>query len=562
MRFMTKIIHIDKMKIIIWGILGMIFLYYLYGIFPLTRFETDSMAIANACEEMIRNGNYEENVLGHSYHMQSGTYFLIINLSKLTGLSAFSSYSFLNILFAILYWLFLLLLLKKITNTKPAFIITILFLFQEIFILSYYANSAVIASAVWMIAFYILWTGDKNHLLIVSGILLAIAAWFRVDVAFTYPSVFILLYMKNRDIKNALTKSIVLGAMVITITLLLMNFMNANINGFIGYTNYEGDIIRTEHNLGLFDIYTIKAHAAYFSILTAFLVLTSIIILVSKKKYINILFLISGISIYYLIGINNAIAPKHLSYFTFYWVLIILTGFNEYKNIGKPKKYIIVITAILLFTIQYIIGVRAEINTLQYQEDLNSTLKPEPTIKTLGLIEFNKLAIKNISIVIGAGTKISTSDELSASSGLLYTPIMWNMQKEGLYKSFNELTGIIKANKTDTIWINTGDGSTQFVLNNLFSNDYNWKENTIDYKSNYHRFTFIKEKSPTVIVTRYTLNKNNFDEFITNIVNKQNKNLYLIFIWDWQNYKIKQFNIPMIENITYQIHKVEENNKQ
>ena len=49
------------------------------------------MAIANACEEMIQSGHFEENVLGHSYHMQSGTYFLIIAVAKTFGISAFTS---------------------------------------------------------------------------------------------------------------------------------------------------------------------------------------------------------------------------------------------------------------------------------------------------------------------------------------------------------------------------------------------------------------------------------------------------------------------------------------
>lgn len=557
--YLLKLKEISKRTLLLYTLLGLTFIYHLAGIFPITRFETDSMAIANACEEMIQSGKFEENVLGHSYHMQSGTYFLIVTLSKISGISAFSSYSILTIIFAFIYWIFLFMLLRKITNAEPILIILILFLFQEIFILSYYANSAVIASAFWIIAFYILWVKNDKISFIISALLLSLAAWFRVDAAFTFPSVLILLYMKDKKIKAAILKSVILALIVIPVTLVLMHLMNANVAGFLGYTEYHGELFGTEHNIGILDLHVIKAHAAYFSILVIFLIVFSTLMLLRKKNYLPILFLISGILFYYMLGINNAIAAKHLSYFTFFWVMIILTGLNFYRDFKPFARKIFVSIAILLFFIQYIIGIRVDINAIPYQFEENSTLNPEPTVLHLGSINLNKSSIEKINFVVGAGTKISTADELSASSGLLFTPIMWYMQKMGLNESFNKLSNIIHSSKEDTIFLNGADGSTQFVINNLLSNGFKWLEKKIDFNSDVYQLTFEKHGSPLILLTRHSVNKDNFEEFLKGFENVKKNKYYFIFIWDWQNYYTQEKSLPFIENITYHIHKLKSN---
>ncbi|MFO7524947.1 MAG: hypothetical protein R6W68_05800 [Ignavibacteriaceae bacterium] len=545
-----------KKELIQYSILVIIFCYHLIGIFPITRFETDSIAIANACEEMIQSGKFEENVLGHSYHMQSGTYFLIVTVAKTSGLSAFSSYSILTIIFAFIYWIFLFLLLRKITNAKPVLIIIILFLFQEIFILSYYANSAVIASAFWIAAFYILWTKNDNFSLIISALLLSLAMWFRVDAAFTFPSVFILLYMKNKNLKSAFLKSIILAVIVIPITLLLMQLMNANVAGFLGYTQYHGELFGTDLNIGIFDLFVIKAHAAYFTVLLVFMISFGLYTLFREKKIIPVLFLISGILFYYFLGINNAIAPKHLSYYTLFWCVVILSGLNSFNKFNPFTEKVLVPFSIFLFVIQYIIGIRIDIGSVPYQFDKYSTLNPFPTIFSMGSINHNKASIKNAEFVIGTGTKISTPDELSASSGLLFSPVMWYKQKEGLYESFNKLSFILNHDVNDTLILNVSDGSTQFVINNLLTNGYKWEEKQIDFSSDIHHLTFIKTGSPIIKVTRHSVNKDNFEEFLMSFANVKSSNHYFVFIWDWQNYYTQEMSLPFIKNITYHIHKL------
>lgn len=553
--YVQKLKEVSKSKYFLYTLLGLIFIYYLIGIFPITRFETDSVAIANACEEMIQSGRFEENVLGHSYDMQTGTYFLTVYFAKIFGLSAFDSYSVLTIIFSFVYWIFLFLLLRKITNANPVVIIIILFLFQEISILSYYANSAVMASAFWMIAFYILWIRNDNISFIISSLLLSLAMWFRVDVAFAFPSVLLLFYMKNNTVAPSLIKAFILAILVVFTNLFLMYLMNANLAGIFQYTETHGELFSTEHNIGLLDLHVVKAHAAYFSALLLFLIFISIVFLLVKKNFTSILFLISGVFFYYLLGINNTIAPKHLSYFTLFWSFIIILGLNYYKAFKPFVKKILVSAAILLFITQYVIGIRVNINSIPYQFEKNATLYPEPTIASIASIYLNKGSVQNIDFVIGAGTKISTADELSASSGLIFSPIMWYKQKEGLYDSFNKLSDIVNYSREDTLFLNVADGSTQFVINNLLSNDFKWVEKVIDFPSDLHQFTFIKTGSPTIKVTRHTLNKDNFEEFLKGYENIKSSNRYFVFIWDWQNYYTQQMNLPFISSITYQIHK-------
>jgi len=517
------------------------------------------MAIANASEEMMQSGRFEENVLGHSYHMQSGTYFLIITLAKTLGLSAFDSYSILTIIFAFIYWIFLFLILRKFTTANSALIIIILFLFQEIFILSYYANSAVIASAFWMIAFYILWIKDDNISLIVSALFLSLAAWFRIDVAFVFPSVLMLFYMKDKNFKTAIIKSIILAVIVILVTLLLMYLMNANVAGFLGYTADHGELSASKHNIGILDVDVIKAHAAYFSAITLFLIAISIIVLFIKKNFIPVLFLLSGVLFYYLLGINNSVAPKHLSYFTFFWCALILFGLNYFKEFKPLIRRIIISVAILLFFVQYVIGIRVEINSIPYQFEKGATLNPKPTLFSFGSIDINKSSIQNINFMIGAGTKISTADELSASSGLIFSPIMWYKQKAGLYESFNKLSDIINHSVNDTLFLNVTDGS-QYTINNLLTNGFIWQEKIIDFASDIQHFTFVKPGSTLINLTRYSVNKDNFEIFLKSFESVKSSNYYFVFIWDWQNYFTAKLDLPFMENVTYQIHNLKSDN--
>jgi len=332
--------------------------------------------------------------------------------------------------------------------------------------------------------------------------------------------------------------------------------MSANVEGFLGYTEYHGELFGTEHNIGLFDLHVIKAHAAYFSVLLLFLIAISILILIIKKQFIPVFFLISGVVFYYMLGINNTVAPKHLSYFTLFWAVLILFGLNYYKDLKPFLRKILVLGAIFLFFIQYIIGIRVNISTIPYQFEKNSTLNPEPIILSLGSITLNKSSFQSVKFVIGAGTKISTSDELSASSGLIFSPIMWYNQKEGLYESFNKLSDMIHSSREDTLFLIVADGSTQFVINNLLTNGYEWKEKQINFSSEVHYFTFKKTGSPIIKVIRHTLNKDNFEEFLKGFENVKSSNQYFVFIWDWQNFYTEKLDLPYIENITYQIHKL------
>ncbi|MFC2135037.1 hypothetical protein ACFLTH_10490 [Bacteroidota bacterium] len=531
-------------------------MYYLIGIFPITRYETDSMAIANACEEMIQSGHFQENVLGHSYHMQSGTYFLVITLAKILGISAFSSYSILTITFALMYWLFLGLILQKITSVKPALVIITLFLFQEIFALSYYANSAVIASAFWIFSFYLLWIGNNKYNLITAALFLSLAAWCRVDATFTYPSALLLLYMKDNNLKTAILKSFVLGVITVTLTLLLMHMMNANVAGFLGYTQYHGELFGTAHNIGFLDLFVVKAHAAYFSLFLIFLIIISIVTLLRAKKFVLILFLISGILFYYLLGINNAISPKHLSYYTFFWCIIILFGSKYYKDFKSVTRKLLISIGIFLFVIQYLMGIRIGINSIPYQFAECSTLNPYPTLLSTCKINLENQYFDDVEVVLGAGTKIPTPDELAASSGIIFAPLMWYNQKKILYDSFNKMSFLINNIAVDTVTVNVTDGSSQFAINNLLTNGFTWKEKSIDFTSDVQNLTYEKLGSPLIKVTRFSVNKNNFENYLKSFQNEKMKNCYFIFIWPWQNYLIEQLSLPYIETIGCQIHRL------
>lgn len=539
-------------------VIPLIALYYFIGFFPISRFETDSMAVANSCQHMINSGVIEENLIGHSYHMQSGTYFLIVNISRLTGADTFTVYSVITIVSSIIAFYLTVLILHVLLAVEKWKIALLLFLFQEITALGYYPNSAIIAIVFFLLAFYLLLKYPNKKTILASTIpLLALAAWMRADIAFAFPSLLFILNYNNKKFFKSTLQSILLGAGTIIMTIFLMWLMNARVAGFFGYTDGSLDFNKHAINMGLLDFQIIRTHLSFFSVLLMMLIVIGLYHLIRQRNWNLLLIWFSGVIVYYLLGTKYCSAPKHLSYFLIFWALVALSGFKFVSIKSPPVKRIFSLLIIMLFVLQYIIGYNFEIESLPYVDKEYSRLNPNPVFLRLAEVKLPNKKVKSVQLVIGVGTKIPSVDEVSASSGISFSPLMWYNQKYIYKKDFDNILAYINNSSCDTIKFLITDGSAQFLLNTLMSNGYQWNQEKYQAYENHTYYEFNNAKN-TIVLHRYVgFQKNAPASFSTIFIRMPHDEFIAVFLWDWQKYVMQEHLLyeDMIGTAAYKVKK-------
>jgi len=532
-------------------------LYFCIGMIPFVQFESDAIGIANGCERIINTGNFAENEFSYSYHMQSGTYFFITLLQRLTGLNAFICYSILSAFFSIVFYIFATIFLSRFIGISVPIAGLILLFFQEIYSIGYYTNSTVIAGAFFIVAFLFLYTIRKNYIIPISGLLMALAMWSRVDVLFIFPVSFLLIY-KGKFIK-ALIKSLVLGAITVSCGLFLMYLSNANISGFLWYHDaLYGTFFKASGNLGIFDIFVVRTHIAFFSILLVVFIVIGLIRIIRDKKWILIAAFFVSIMFHYIFRWNNAPASKHLFYYIPFLALPLAYIVKNFHLFKKKSKIFLVSVFLITFASQYIIGIQVFFKSMPWMRYEYALTRPSPTIINFFESDLKKYGIEKFRVVLGGGTKLPTSDEIMLTSGILFSPLMWNNMKSRLKKSFKILTDFIKKYPDDKVYISVSQSSSPYVFNVLFNSGYDWIEDEINYKKTTQIFRFLKDKKLIIIFkSKFERNYKSFEDNFSKI--RSSRNIH-VSTWDWENYILRQNakNYYVICDIAYLIKKDEE----
>lgn len=517
-------------------ILGL-FIYFSIGIFPISCFETDSVAISNACQHIIDTDVFSWNYLGHSFDMQSGTYFLIVLLSKIFNASTFFVYSIISSISAIFFFSFIVLFVRKLLGYNTLVIISVLLLFQEISSIAYYPNSTSLAAAFWMLGFLFLMKETRILWVILAGFVLSISAWLRVDILFVFPSVFPLLYISTKSLKKAFLLSITLMLIIIPSLLFLMYMSNADINGFLGYSKNHGTLFGMSNKLGVFDLHLIRAHISSYTLLIFILFLTGVFYLFKNKKWALLILVLMGVSFFYILGINNTVAPKHLIPYTPFWLITVLYGLmNLLKN--ERNKILIIVSLLFLFLIQYIIGYKVDISSIPYANKEYALLNPVPSyLKLFETGQVNR-KILNLEVRIGAGTKIPSSDEILLSSGIIFNPISWAKMKEKTLHTTTKLANYIDTCKSTDILVMVTDGSSQVVVHTLFDKKYLWKKDTINWQSNLEFFKTSGEK--VRLIRKVGFIKGDTSSFRRNFISIGQDRFLIVFLWDWQVFMMNE----------------------
>ena len=432
----------NKYLITKWVIAILLFGYMLIGCFPFAPLESDSAAISNGADYMIENG-IKDNFFAYRYHTQPGTYALITWFSRITGFSAFISFSILSLIAALGFIGIVTILLAKYADTSFINSIIFLLLFQEIFAESYYPSSTVLAGFVAITAFLLLLRKtEKNNL--IASILFAVAVWIRFDVIISAPLFLIQFFWLNPTKRFKRSILIVISLIII---LLIYHLSQANLAHMMRsvqehiqqeYYPTTGSWLRVAENLG------VRCHLS----LLSFLMIIAFIggmVRVAREKPKIFFYILIGLIPFYLIFWGKITTPKYLYY---YIPLFTLPSFIFLKGLLLNRKPIILV-AMAIILLQYVVGVRIDFKFKPHRT------VPYPTIVKLLSIPLENSSIDKIDFVIGAGIPIPTDDLNRMSSGIFFAPLFWNQSKRSFNDNLEKTKEVLCSNENDSLTIIT-----------------------------------------------------------------------------------------------------------
>lgn len=177
----------------------------------------------------------------------------------------------------------------------------------------------------------------------------------------------------------------------------------------------------------------VKSHLAYFSFFSlALLGLGLIHILLSKDWKAIGLFSLGTLPLY-LTYLGDLTTPKYLLYATPFFGFLAIKGWRFVLERSKKGRMAWMVLLGLLLIGQYGLGLRLRFASKPYY------YRADPTIANLFKVRLPLNSVDELSLVIGAGARISTVDRDRLFSGILYAPWMWHSQKIELNRALSQL---------------------------------------------------------------------------------------------------------------------------
>jgi len=445
-----------------------IFLAYLsIGFFPVAPIEGDGNGIANGAALMGVNG-FGANDLSYRYEVQTGSYVLIVWLHNLTGLNTLSAFSLLSAISTLIFIFVSSALVSRLTNVPFYTIGILLLLFQEAVTGGYYSNTTVIAAAFLMMALYCAAITEKTYTTIITGILLGVSAWVRFDTILVVPALALLLHRSSwTDTLRRLALVLIIAAIVSALAIYSSGSSYiAIIDSFRGHMEeqYSGT-----QGLGIPLIGTadFKSHISIFSMLSLAIFLAGLMQLILSRNWYLLGVGFLGVAPFYAIYLGKITTPKYLYYFLPFFSIFMVSTLASIQAASRLKRQLYVAFFSMLFFVQYILGLQASFTTKPYIPS------PFPTFAKLLTLDSPVKSLKDISLVIGAGTYITTDDGNRLSSGIVYAPITWNNAKRNLISNLEDLAHYTAEFPDQTLYIlvDTWYGE-QMTLNFLLNDGY------------------------------------------------------------------------------------------
>jgi len=466
--------------------------YLSLGFFPNAPIEGDGNGIANGASLMAFQG-FGPNEFSYRYQTQTGAYVLVVWLHLATGLSTLSAFSWLSAAAMLVFLLTSTAFVHRLTGASLAVCGLALLLFQEIFTGGYYANTTVISAAFLMVAFYCCLSSRRMPVLLLAGCLLGISAWVRFDAILVMPVVILLLQYPRATSTNAdsawtLPKTttglarffrvdsqgvwraagvLCAAALVTSVTIWLSNSSYQAILG-AAQGHLENEPAGTSGlGLPLLGSSDFKSQLSIFSLLALVMSIAGVAQLLVARKWLLLGIALFGVLPFYTVYWGRMTSPKYLYYLLPFFAILIASALLALPRLPPAKRNVCLGIGLALFLLQYILGIRVGFATKSYIEP------PVPTFANLLTIEKPLRTIQNVSLVIGSGTYINTDDGDRLSSGILFSPLVWRVQKQQLLADLANLSHHLAASAAQPLVLMTDQyRAKQLALNFLLNEGY------------------------------------------------------------------------------------------
>jgi hypothetical protein len=448
-------------------IFGALFLYGLIGIFPIAPVEGDGVGIANGAAQIAEIG-VEATTLAYRYNVQSGTYWLTAVVHNLTGAESYTVLALLSALAASVFILLSAALLSHITKIPFSVCGLVLLLFQESFTSGYYANSTVMAAVFLIAAFWVVTLGDKIYLLIVAGVLLGIGAWMRFDVPLVAPAILLLLHRGNW--KQTLARTTLVAVISGLVALAAIYLSGSNIQAILSSAGSHRDslsLIRKNFNVLLLEGGDLRSHVAFYTPFLLLLIAIGIFHLVRQRSWLILGIPMLGSVPFYAAYLNAITTPKYLYYLIPFAALLALYALPEIQSLLSKHTFLgrsILLILLMLFIGQYIIG-------WQFSSSARPNLRQSyPSFFPLFSTSTPIKGVERITLVMGAGSSVTTADGRRLLSGIVFAPLFQYDQKSLINIEVGGLKRYIEQQNINPLNILTTQYSSQQVLLNLLLN--------------------------------------------------------------------------------------------
>lgn len=507
--------------------------YFLVGIFPFAPYEEDSLGVIMGSKRIIETGIFGAHDMSYGFQMQPGTYFWIVLLSKISGLSPLYSYSIVSAFFGVSFLFLSVFFLQKITTLSFSVCGLILLLFQETYSAWYYCNSAVIAGAFMMLGFYFLLRHNTVYYLLITGVCLGVAAWSRADILIIYPVSFFIIIAESwqeRILKTAFLAIVTLIVIWLLYSLSKLSFWNLLYDMNVTKNNFNL-AYNSKSTLGVFWSEAMRSYLGFFSILIIFLIITGSVLMVKNKLWLKLAVLLTPIFMFTVILKGNVTSSKHLYYLLPFLATPVLINFQYLKGFSKNGKRAFIFTAFSLFLVQYILGVQLFFNTHPYIGKSYASVSPAPTYLEIFKCKISKSRIDSAKLVIGGGMKLATADEMMLSSGMIFSPLMWNNLKKQCNFNIAGLKDFIGSFTEDSLKIFTTQGSNIYV--SFILSDLNYLLKSRSEKVN------VWEKTGRKIFVYYAFYPKKMDEYTRSMISNNLRGSIFVPYWDWEKYFVR-----------------------
>ena len=448
-----------------WLVFIILLAYYAYGIVPVVPIEGDDLGIVNGAIQM-EQGGLASRSLAYRYEVQSGTYTAIRFLHRAFNVDILQAFGWLSGVCSLLFVVLSAWLVSRLLPLALPLCGVFLLLFQEVTTSGYYANSTVAAALFSVLALLAVTCSDRLPALIAAGILFGIAAWMRLDVLVITPATLVLLY--REDWKHAVGKTAIVAAATVATTLITLYSSGGGIEGVLKYSDihlaglYEGTLQLAVPHIGGANV---KSLAGFFSVLLAGLLVLGLFVMAMRRDWRNLLLFVAGTAPFFIYYFGTIVSPKYLYYLLPFFLLASLYPLL-YLN-DKRKAAIVLVFAVMTFIGQYPLGLRTVFNNKPY------VAEPFPTLASIVDIPVGKKNIETVSLVLGAGSVLTTDDGYRLTSGWLFAPVLWHHHKRILEQEHNAFEMYFSAlADAERYFLTTGWVSRQTVIHLLLNNGY------------------------------------------------------------------------------------------